>query len=316
MNVDEIIKKISSERERAKTELHSDEGLIRLQEVAAQYNGEYKLIWSDDLLNEIKNRPQKTIYKTNIKQLDDLITGFREQQLITISAATKHGKTTFGMFLTEQMESLNPVVIPLEQSNEELVEQRAENGYSIPRFLSPMKLAAQVTTSWIEQRIIEGIAKYNTKFVLIDHLGYINTFGENGEYKRENLAFRTGQVMRELKNIAKRWNVVIVLLCHISQSDEGRPPTLEDIKNSSDIAQESDMIIMLWRKNRQVKKIRIYEDKTLVAVMANRRTGKNGNVGLVFDTKTGRYGEDNAWVRAMEQMGWQEINAEYDFDGI
>lgn len=314
MNIEELIRKIETEKERAKQEDHSNEGLVRLQEVAMQYGGEYKLIWSDELLKEIQNRPKKSVHKTNIAQLDNLIGGFREQQLITVSAATKHGKTTFGMFLTEQMEALSPVVIPLEQSNEELVEQRSENGYSIPKFLSPSKLAAQVTTSWIEERIIEGIAKYNTKFVLIDHLGYINTFGEGGEYKRENLAFRTGQVMRELKNIAKRWNVIIVLLCHISQKEEGKPPTLEDIKNSSDIAQESDMIIMLWRKNRQAKKVRIYEDKTLVAVMANRRTGKNGNVGLAFDTKTGRYTEDNDWVKAMEEAGWQEINADYDFD--
>lgn len=315
MNVDEIIKKITSEKERAKTELHSDEGLLRLQEVASQYEGEYKLVWSDELLKEIQSRPKKTVYKTNIPSLDGIIGGFREQQLITLSASTKHGKTSFGMFLTEKFEELNPVVIPLEQSNEELVEQRSDNGYSIPRFLSPSKLAAQVTVDWIEQRIIEGIAKYNTKFVLVDHLGYIDSFGTDGRYKRENLAFRTGQVMREMKNVAKRWNVIIVLLVHISQKDEGNPPTLEDIKNSSDIAQESDMVVMLWRKNTQKKKVRIYENKTLVSVMANRRTGKNGNIGLTFNVTTGRYEEDNTWVASMEEMARAEVQADDDFGG-
>lgn len=315
MNIEEIINKIVSEKEKAKTELHSDEGLVRLQEVASQYEGEYKLIWSNDLLEEIRKRPVKPVFKTNIQPLDDLIGGFREQQLITISASTKHGKTSFGMFLTEKFEALKPVVIPLEQSNEELIEQRDSNGYSIPLFLSPVKLAAQVTVDWIEQRVIEGIAKYNTKFVLIDHLGYIDSFGTDGMYKRENLAFRTGQVMRELKNVAKRWNVVIVLLVHISQKDEGHPPTLEDIKNSSDIAQESDMVIMLWRKNAQKNKVRIYENKTLVSVMANRRTGRNGNVGLAFNTETGRYDEDGGWVKVMEEAARQSIQTDYDFEG-
>lgn len=279
MEIQEIIDAIASEKQKAETQLHSNEGLLRLQEVAAAYQGEYKLIWSDQLIEDIKNRPKKVAFSTGIPEFDALLGGFKEQQLITVSASTKHGKTTMGLFLTSRMEALNPVVIPLEQSNEELVEQRLENNYSVPRFLSPASLATKVDTDWIEQRIIEGIAKYNTKFVLIDHLGYIVNYGPDGKYKRENLAYRIGEVMRDLKNIAKRWNVVIVLLAHLSQKDEGKPPTLEDLKNSSDISQESDVIIMLWRKNTQKNKVRIYENKTMLSVLANRRTGRNGNVG-------------------------------------
>lgn len=313
MDIEALIKKIATEKERAKSEAHSNEGLVRLQEVASHYDGEYKLVWSDELLKEIQTRPKKNVFKTGIALLDEIIGGFREQQLITLSASTKHGKTSFGMFLTEKLEAISPVVIPLEQSNEELIEQRFENGYSIPKFLSPLKLASKVTVDWIEQRIIEGIAKYNTKFVLIDHLGYIDNFGTDGRNKRENLAYRTGEVMRELKNVAKRWNVIIVLLVHISQKDEGHPPTMEDIKNSSDIAQESDMIVMLWRKNALKKKVRLYENKTMVSVMANRRTGKNGNIGLSFNTQTGQYEEDNGWVKQMEETAQAEITADENF---
>lgn len=314
MDIEELIKKIESTREKVANDIHSDEGLLRLQEVAAQYNGEDRLIWSDELLKEVQARPKKTLFKTNISLLDDLIGGFREQQLITISASSKHGKTTFGMFLTGSMEELNPVVIPLEQSNEELVEQYHENGYPLPKFLSPRKLAAKVDVDWIEQRVIEGIAKYDTKFVLIDHLGYIDNLGPGGVHRRENLAYRIGEVMRSLKNIAKRWNVVIVLLAQISQKDEGNPPTLEDLKGSSDILQESDMVIMLWRKNTQKGKVRVYEDKTMVSVMANRRTGRNGSIGLLFDTGSGRYGEDNEWVRAMMEMAEQEVAVDDAFN--
>lgn len=310
MEIEDIVKAIATEKKKAESELHSQEGLLRLQEVAVQYDGEYKLVWSHDLLEEIKNRPTPARYDTGIVELDEILGGFRPQQLITLSASTKHGKTTMGLFLAHKMEALNPVVIPLEQSNEELVEQRLENGYTIPRFLSPSKLAAQVTTDWIEQRIIEGIAKYNTKWVLIDHLGYINN---TAKYPRENLAYRIGEVMRDLKNIAKRWNITIVLLCHISQKDESKPPTMEDLKNSSDISQESDAIIMLWRKNTQKKKVRVYENKTLLSVLANRRTGHNGNVGLVFNTTTGEYESDNDWVKAMEDMAKMEVETDDNF---
>lgn len=316
MNTEELIKSIQAEQIKAKEETHNLEGLLRLQRVAKDYDGEYRLIWSKDLLEKIKARPEKTLYKTGVPLLDDLIGGFKEQQLITISAATKHGKTAFGLFLMEKLESLNPVMIPLEQSNEEIIEQRHDNKYSIPNFLSPEHLASRVNVDWIEKRIIEGIAKYNTKFVLIDHLGYVDDFGVEGQFKRENLAYRIGQVMKSLKNIAKRWNVVIALLVHISQKNESLPPSLEDIKNSSDIAQESDMVIMLWRKNTQEGKVRIYENETLVSVMANRRTGRNGNVGLKFNTITGQYEEENGWVAAMEKKAMESISADDNYESI
>ena len=315
MKIEELIKSIEKEQENVNVELYNSAGMLKLKNVAQAYNGEYKLIWSDKLLEEIKKRPQKTLYKTGIGSLDEIIGGFKEQQLITISASTKHGKTAFGLFLMEKLETLNPVMIPLEQSNEEIVEQRYDNGYSVPKFLSPEKLASKVNVDWIEERIVEGIAKYDTKLVLIAHLGYIDDFGVDDRYRRENLAYRIGQVMRSLKNLAKKWNVVILLLVHISQKDESHPPTLEDIKNSSDIAQESDMVIMLWRKNSQENKVRIYSNETLVSVMANRRTGRNGNVGLKFETTSGRYVEDNNWVRAMEKSAKENVQAESDYQG-
>ena len=313
MDIQKIIDSIESEKQKAETQIHSADGLLRLQQVAAQYQGEYKLVWSKDLAEEIKNRPERPSFTTGIAEFDQILGGFRPQQLVTISASTKHGKTTMGLFLTECMEALNPVVIPLEQSNEELIEQRMENGHTIPNFLSPSKLAAKVSTDWIEQRIIEGIAKYDTKFVMIDHLGYIDNYGPDGKYKRENLAYRIGEVMRDLKNIAKRWNVTIVLLAHLSQKDEGKPPTMEDLKNSSDISQESDAVVMLWRKNSQKNKVRIYEDKTMLSVLANRRTGKNGNIGLRFDRATGGFTVDNKWVHDMEANAKAEIEMEEKF---
>lgn len=316
MNVEELIKRIEGEQKTLQTEIYNADGLLRLKQTAAAYDGEYRLVWSDELLKEIETKPQTLLHATKVKILDDVIGGFKEQQLITIGGDTGHGKTAMGLFLVEQFAELAPLVIPLEQSNEELVTQRKDNGYSIPRFLSPRALANRVTVDWIEERVVEGIAKHNTKLVLIDHLGYINDFGKNSEFRGENTAYRIGQVMKGLKNIAKKWNVIILLLVHISQHDEGKPPSREDIKNSSDIAQESDMVILLWRKNALKKKVRIYENKTMLSIQKNRRTGKNGNVGLEFDTVTGHYFEANDWVASMVKSAENEVESEDRFDQI
>lgn len=314
MSVQDLLKRIEDEGKKNSQEIYNMEGLVRLQDTLKAYDGEYKLIWSDELLANLEDKPKESLHTTGIALLDDLIGGFKEQQLITIGADTGHGKTTMGLFLVEQLAKLNPVVIPLEQSNEELVSQRKSNGYSIPRFLSPAKIADRVTVDWIEERVVEGIAKHNTKLVLIDHLGYINDFGKGGEFRGENTAYRIGQVMKGLKNIAKKWNVIILLLVHISQHDEGKPPSREDIKNSSDIAQESDMIILLWRKNTLKNKIRVYEDKTMLYVQKNRRTGRNGTVGLKFNTHTGLFEPENGWVEAMVKTAEQQVADDDLFD--
>lgn len=315
-NVDDLLKRIQADAAKNKQDLYDAQGLLKLQEIAKAYDGEYKLIWSDELLQEIQARPKVALHGTKLPMLDAIIGGFREQQLITISAHSKHGKTAWGLFLMEQLADLSPVMIPLEQSNEELVQQRHDNGYSIPRFLSPRKLAARVTSDWIEERVVEGIAKYNTKLCLIDHLGYIDDYGENNKYARENHAYRIEMVMKALKNIAKKWNVIIVLLVHISQSDEGKPPTLQDLKGSSSILQESDMVMMLWRKNEQRNKVRIYSNKTMVSVLANRRTGKNGSVGLLFNNTTGRFEEENGWVESMMRSAEAASAADEDFENM
>lgn len=294
MSVDKLLASIAKEKSSVQKELYNLEGLVRLQETMAAYNGEYRLVWSDELLEEIKSRPKVESYKTGVAALDEITGGFRDQQVITIGAHSKHGKTAFGLFLLEKLDQLNPVMIPLEQSNEELIEQRYENNYSIPRFLSPRALAARVSVDWIEERVVEGIAKYNTKLVLVDHLGYINDM--DGDYKRENHALRIEKVMQSLKNIAKKWGVVVVILVHIVKADEGKPPALEDLKGSQAILGESDKVIMLWRKNKLSGKVRVYEDKTMLAVLANRRNGRNGYIGLRFEQ--GQYLEDNAWVQS------------------
>lgn len=314
MSVEQLLERIRKEVKTATQEKYDAEGLLRLQETMAFYNGEYQLIWSDELLEELKNKPQVKNHVTGIEGLDSITGGFREQQLITISAHSKHGKTAFGLFLMGKLQETNPVMIPLEQSSEEIVEQRSSNNWSLPRFLSPRSLAARVTVDWIEERVVEGIAKYNTKLVLVDHLGYINDMSE--EFRRENHAYRVEKVMQSLKNIAKKWNVIVVLLVHIVKADESKPPSLEDLKGSQSILGESDKVIMLWRKNEMKKKVRIYSNKTMVSVLANRRTGRNGNVGLEFNALTGEFEENNGWVEAMEKMATQEIEIEESFDAL
>ena len=105
-----ILEKIEEEIARGKKELASEDGLSRLQQVLATYDGEDKLIWSDDLLKKIQGREKVVAHKTGLTSIDDVTGGFKEQQLITLSAHSKHGKTAFALFLMDRLSPLNPVM--------------------------------------------------------------------------------------------------------------------------------------------------------------------------------------------------------------
>src|SRR3990167_4127651 len=200
MSATEIIKRIQAERKDVQKELYDAEGLLRLQEVMATYEGEYQLYTSEQIVKDLQEKPKPEGLKTGIQPLDELTGGFRKKQLVSMFAHTKHGKTEMAMWLMSLFPQMNPVLIPLEQDAEELLSQKLERGYKIPHFLAPKHSDTFVLTEWVEERVVEGIAKYNSSMVVIDHLGYIDNNGMDGRWKRENLAYRLGQVMKEIKH--------------------------------------------------------------------------------------------------------------------
>lgn len=306
--LDSLIEKISSEKKRVESESASSEGMLRLQEVAQAYEGEYRLVSSEDILVKIKDQPVKKMHMTGFSIVDDLLGGLREQMLIGIAAHSGHGKTAMGLFLTEKYKDLNPIFIALEQSADELAEQRTSNGQFLPHFYTNETYAARVRPDWIEQRVIEGIAKYNSRLIIIDHLGYVDP---ETKHDKDQEHLRIERKMQSIKNIAKRWNVIIVVLVHISQLDESTPPNLMNLKGSSAIKQECDKVIMLWRKNRMYRKIRTYDNETLFSLQKNRWSGKNGSIGLMYQPETGHYTEWNGWVEDMERMAKEAESTDF-----
>jgi len=315
MEIEQLIAKIESEKDKAKDEQSSEAGLVRLQQVASEYQGEYRLVWSDDVQKEIELRPKRENLYCGVEDIDFLTGGFREQQMIGIGAHSGHGKTAMGLFFLKQYERLNPVLLPLEQSCEELIEQRMENGQFVPKYLSPKKHQSRVTVDWIEERIIEGIAKYNSRMIMIDHMGYIDA---GNQYRGAGEHIQIEKKLQDIKHLAIKWNVTIVILIQLVQSDEAIPPSLKDLKGSSAIRQECDKIIFLWRKNALKGKVRIYKNETLFSLQKNRFNGVNGNIGLGFKLKTGEYEvteESRKWVKDMTDSANEQMdNDDNEFD--
>lgn len=94
--------------------------------------------------------------------------------------------------------------------------------------------------------LIRDIKEKELKVVFIDFLQAI--IPSKTRYNRE---FEIGYVCRELKMIAKEFNVCIITTCQLSRAVETRGsskrPQLSDLRDSGSIEQEADKVLMLYR---------------------------------------------------------------------
>ncbi len=293
-DVDKLIASLGKEIEKTKVDSTRESQMLRLRQVAERYNGEDRVVHADEVMEEMQKKAAERVIPTGYPSLDAILKGFIPSQLIVMSAATKSGKTTFCMELTHRMKAENPLWLSFEEGMDELLTKFKETHGTVPHTYSPLQMKGN-TLEWVEKKIVEAKVKFDTKLVFIDHLHFIVPFTS----ERQDLAI--GQAMRELKRMARDWGVVIVLIAHIKKVRVDRSPTLEDLRDSSFVAQEADTVIMLYRHAfRDDEGDMSVTNNVNVSVLANRRTGKTGNVKMVYEN--GKFLEKD-WRRADVEIG-------------
>jgi replicative DNA helicase len=275
MNIQELIKKLEVEIKATQKEGEMAESLDRLKLIYQNYTGDDEIISTTELVEKIENEGAEYKIQSGYQGLDDILGGFRLGQLVVMSAQTKSGKTSFCVDITTKIRDENPLWFPFEEGGEDLVRKFLERGEKPPLFYLPKQNTVN-DMEWLEVKIIESIAKFNTRFVFIDHMDFIVPFHAD----RHDLL--VGKTCRDLKQLAKKWNIVIVLICHLKKARMDTQPDLESLRGSASIAQEADTVIMLWRQTERENGQVVITNNVNVSVQANRRTGKTGNVKMQF----------------------------------
>ena len=266
------------------TEIKKTERLIKL----ATYQGEDRVVPAEELIRELESK-NRTGLKLNssIPTLDKLVEGFRKGNLVVLSAPTGHGKTTFFKTLTKNFteNGQKSIWFSYEVPADEFYATFPSGNkfFTMPRELSSGLL------SWIEERILESKAKYNTNLVFIDHLHFLISMKELAITKNQSILI--GMILRELKKIALANDMIIFLVAHMRKKDtEEEIPSIDDLRDSSFVAQEADVVMLLWRKQiertREDKKNKVppeWTNEAVLSVVKNRRTGKLGHLALEYN---------------------------------
>ena len=135
--------------------------------------------------------------------------------------------------------------------------------FALPQVTQPSNLL------WLEQRIWEAKAKYDVKVVFVDHLHFLLSFDQ----LMNNSSLAIGHAMRELKRIAIETDTVIFLIAHLQKTRLEKAPTISDLRDSSFVGQEADMVFLVWREVKDIDSIEKYGKDSFLKIEKNRRKG-------------------------------------------
>lgn len=256
MNQDEINKKADEELKKDK--------IVKLSELAGEI---------------AKKKIQR--YRTRVAPLDQVYKmpmdengGLSEGDLVIISAPTGQGKTLLSATLTRQlMESgLKSCWFSYEVNALALWQIFQQMGTGND---SPIYIPFEHTTGklgWVTEKILEA-KELGAKLFVIDHLGFLSPHQSYDRNMSQNYSTYLTSIVRELKTLAVREEIIIILPVHMNKSATDNP-SLRDIANSAGIAQEADLVILMAREEEKGNGGSYYTPYTQVKIAKNRPGGE------------------------------------------
>lgn len=246
--------------------------------------------------------------QTGFFKLDDMTGGFHGGQLVVLAGRTSSGKSAFAMNITEKLlfeDKIPCDIFTFEMQDWEILNRmmssRAKvSNYRIKHdFVGPAErrrmqealseiVDAPLLVSGkqvqdihhICSQIERSVDKRGSRFVVIDHLGLLHSDGRS----KDNRAQEISNWTRRLKLLAGKKNIVILLLCQLSRVPKqmlGKKHSLEDLKDSSSIEQDADMVMFTWREVLFRDAREDLKDKAEILIR-KQRNGAIGEIPLKF----------------------------------
>ena len=234
--------------------------------------------------------PNREVFSFGINEFDKATDGgVRGGELITVSGMTGSGKTTFCQWLSLNFDK---IAVPslwfsFEMNPYYLRDKFRKMGVNENLLAySPIELIS-TELKFIEEEIKEGAEDFACKIIFIDHLHYLIPLQQS-----TNASLLIGGIIRELKKLAIKYDVIIFLIAHTKKIYQGEKLDLSSIRDSSLVSQESDYVFLVERLKKESggaleNKGTEWTNKTKITLAKNRRTGDLFYITCEF--KNGKY---------------------------
>lgn len=183
---------------------------------------------------------------------DEATMGFRGGELIIIAAPSNFGKTMVAMNIVANIAAttLKKVVFITMEMTPAEVSTRLYNMVSKEDH-DALKdnFIIQTELSVSAEHVKAIVKKHKPDILVIDHLGFLAK-QEPGSEERQQI----DTAMAKIKRLAINENIPIIMISHVSKTRSGASgeATVSDLKGSSAIEQDSDIVFMINKPKTQM----------------------------------------------------------------
>jgi replicative DNA helicase len=207
---------------------------------------------------------------TGYPKLDRLTRGLVGGELIVLAGKTSYGKTTLAINVANQvaLTGIPVLFVSLEMTHAEIASRYMNiNGGDTDNYHAVAALTAMQANDELNWKSVDPLVRYAKEemgvgLIVIDHLHYFTR-------ELENVAEDIGRITKEFKKNAIRHALPVVLISHVRKTGTKTEAAIEDLRGSSYIAQDADIVLMVARDE---------ADEHLLGV----RIDKNRNRGFDF----------------------------------
>jgi len=250
---------------------------------------------------------------TGFTDLDNLLAGLQNSDLIILAARPSVGKTTFALDIARNVATKHKVptgIFSLEMSKEQLVDrllcaeanvdlwkmrtgrlsdrQEDDDFPKIGHAMGILSEAPIFIDDFAGANIMEIRTKarrlqmeHNLGLIIIDYLQLME-----GRFRTDNRVQEISEISRGLKQIAKELNVPILALSQLNRGVEQRTPPipkLSDLRESGSIEQDADIVMFIYRESVYNKDLELDRKNLAEIHISKHRNGPTGLVKLFFD---------------------------------
>ncbi len=247
---------------------------------------------------------------TGFPELDSILSGLQRSDLVIVGARPSLGKTSLVLDIARHVavNAKKPVgFFSLEMSREQVVDRLISAEAKVPLWRLRTGRLTDDTDFELIQHALDTLSRaplfiddtpsphilqmrsmarrlqvdHGLSLIVIDYLQLIQP-----RTSSDNMVQQITEISRGLKGLSRELNVPVIAVSQLSRAVDQREvkvPRLSDLRESGSIEQDADVVLFIYRKDRDKLSVAADEENMAELIIAKHRNGPLGTVRLRFD---------------------------------